>query len=66
VVTTGLPYGFETWGASLGLDVTLERRLLWRTELRGFTSSEPVWPEDGVPSQSKSDGFLVTSLALTI
>jgi hypothetical protein len=66
VVTTGLPGGFETWGASLGLDVTLERRVLWRTEVRGFTSSEPVWPRDGVPASRRSDGFLVTSLALTI
>jgi hypothetical protein len=66
VVTTGLPYGFETWGASLGVDVDLERRLVWRTEVRGFTSSEPVWPESGAPASSTTDGFVVTSLSLTI
>lgn len=66
VVTTGVPYGFETWGASVGLDVVLERRLLWRNELRGFTSADPVWPEAGEPSRSTTSGFLVTSLALTI
>jgi hypothetical protein len=66
VVTTGLPFGFETWGASLGLDVDFERRVLWRTEVRGFTSSDPVWPESGVAAGSSNGGFIVTSLALTI
>ncbi len=59
--------GFRTGGASIGVDVVPQPRLLWRTELRGFTARDRVFPDrSAVNPLSKSDGFVVTSLALTI
>ena len=47
----------------MGVDVQPEEYLKWRTELRGFSSSDPVWPSDGVPTSSDTGGFIVTSLS---
>ena len=59
--------GFQSGGASLGVDVTPQSRLLWRTELRGFTARDHVFPDrSSSDAFSKNDGFVVTSLALTI
>jgi Putative beta-barrel porin-2, OmpL-like. bbp2 len=65
IVITGLPDAFRANGASLGVDVKLLSRLLWRTEARGFRSSAKVWPlHNG--DFGRNDVFLVTSLGLTI
>jgi hypothetical protein len=61
---TGTPDGFRTIGGSIGVDVQPEEYLKWRTELRGFTSSDPVWPAQGAPAESETGGFVVTSLSL--
>jgi hypothetical protein len=66
VVVTKLPYPFQTSGASLGLDVAPQPRVLWRTEVRAFRSDAPVWPTHRSGDYSRSDGFVVTSLALTM
>jgi hypothetical protein len=66
IVQTGLPASFEASGASVGVDVAPVSRLLWRTELRGFHSDHAVWPTHTSGKESHDDGFLVTSLALTI
>lgn len=66
VVVTGTGAGFETWSASLGVDVRVERRVLWRTEVRGYRSTNDVWPRDGVPATSDTSLLLVTSLALSL
>jgi hypothetical protein len=59
--------GFRTGGASIGLDVIPQPRFLWRTELRGFTARDHVFPNRSSSDPfSKTDGFVVTSLALTI
>jgi len=59
--------GFRTGGASVGVDVLPQPRLLWRTELRGFTARDQVFPDRSSSTPfSRSDGFVVTSLALTI
>ncbi|MCU0619061.1 MAG: porin [Gemmatimonadaceae bacterium] len=66
LVTTGAPGGFRTTGASLGLDVAPEARVLWRTEVRGFRSRDAIWPEDGRPSGRRTGVLVVTSLAMTL
>lgn len=66
IVQTTLPYGFQTNGASLGVDVALRSRLLWRTELRGFRSTHPVWPKHVPGTYGRSDAVAVSSLALTL
>jgi len=59
--------GFRTGGASVGMDVIPQPRLLWRTELRGFMARDQVFPDRSRSALfSKNDGFVVTSLALTI
>lgn len=64
LILTGTPDGFRTLGGSIGVDVQPEEYLKWRTELRGFSSSDPIWPDQGAPSGSPTGGFVVTSLSL--
>lgn len=66
IVKTGLPAAFETNGTSIGGDVSLTPRVLWRTEVRGYWSSGRIWPTHRVGAYSRRDGFAVTSLALTL
>ena len=64
LIVTGVADGFRASGASIGLDMTPQSRVLWRTELRGFRSEKAVFPKrTGGPSGS--DAFVVTSLGLT-
>lgn len=63
IILTGTDDGFRATGGSVGIDVTPAPRMLWRTELRGFSGTNAVVPNrDGL---SKKNSFLVTSLALT-
>lgn len=67
LITTNVPAAFKTSGGSLGVDVTPAlRRLLWRTEVRGFVSADAVWPEHRAGAYSRTDAYAVTSLALTL
>ena len=65
LIVTGLPAGFETTGASLGVDVKLQTPVLWRTELRGFRAKNSVFPQHTIGQFGRNNAFLVTSLALT-
>jgi hypothetical protein len=65
IIQTALGDSFRTNGASLGLDVTLASRLLWRTEVRGFHSSGAVWPLHDANAFSQDDWIVVGSFALT-
>lgn len=59
--------GFHSGGASLGINVVPQPRFLWRTELRGFNARDKIFPDRSTSSPfSRNDGFVVTSLALTI
>ncbi len=61
---TGAP--FRTNGASVGLDVRPEPKVLWRTELRGLAAADAVFPTTRQLSGfSRRNGVFVTSLALT-
>lgn len=64
ILNTETNRGFRATGGSINVDVTTSRRLLWRTELRGFSGAHRI-----VPDQSglvRMNTFLVTSLALTL
>ena len=67
VLITVLPNAtsFRSGGASVGIDVAPQPRVLWRIELRGFSARTSVFPAPSVTKLSKDDGFAVTSLALT-
>ncbi len=56
---------FETNSGSLGVDVALSSRLLWRSEARMFASSADVWPTHRVGAYAASNALLVSSLGLT-
>ncbi|MEO8333705.1 MAG: porin [bacterium] len=64
IIVTGVADGFRANGASIGLDVSPQPRVLWRTELRGFHGEHAVFPQHDA-SRSKSDVFVVTSLGMT-
>ena len=65
IVVTGYPDSFKATGGSIGTDVTLAHRILWRTELRGFHSPARVWPTNTRGLLTDHDTVLVTSLAVT-
>jgi hypothetical protein len=65
IVVTGLPEPFITTAASLGVDVNLRGATLWRTEFRGFHSTNAVWPTHSVGGLSDDDSFLTSSLGFT-
>jgi hypothetical protein len=64
ILVTGTSDGLRANGASLGLDVTPQPRVLWRTEVRGYQGEQAVFPKRG-SGASKNDAFVVTSLGLT-
>jgi hypothetical protein len=66
IVSTGTPNAFRVSGASVNLDLTLAGSAVWRTELRGFQARDPIFPLHGSAGLGKRDGFVVTSLALTL
>jgi hypothetical protein len=66
LVVTGTPDGFRTTGASVGVDLRPDSRLLWRTELRGYRSGDAIWPRAGGADGNRLSWMAVTSLALTL
>lgn len=66
IVATGTTAGLTANGASLGLDVGHTDGLLWRTEVRGLRSTDPLFPSHGVPDAARNNLLVVTSLALTL
>lgn len=66
LVVTGTPDGFRTTGASVGVDLRPDSRLLWRSELRGYRSGDAIWPRAGGADGNRRSWMAVTSLALTL
>lgn len=64
-VKTGTPYGFQVVSASINFDHHFQESVLWRTELRGFSSRDKIYP-GGKNSFHKYDGALVTSLSFEL
>lgn len=62
-VATATANGFQVYGASLNFDQKLDANSLWRTELRGFSSHDKIYPQ-GKTKLNRLDGFLVSSLTL--
>jgi hypothetical protein len=66
IISTGTPDAFRVTGASINLDLSLAGSALWRTEVRGFQARDPIFPLHASAGVGKHDGFIVTSLALTL
>lgn len=62
-VITSSANGFRVFGASLNYDKEIDKRVLWRTEIRTFQSQDKIYPRKD--NFAKNDTFLVTSLALS-
>jgi hypothetical protein len=66
IVKTGTPDGFQIYGGSITADVVVAPNLLWRLEGRLLSSKDDIYPSADTAKLSKSDGLVVTSLALTL
>ncbi len=64
IVQTGTPNAFRVWGGSLGIDIAPVPGTVWRTEVRGFTAPDDIFPVHG-SGFTTGDGFIVSSLAVT-
>jgi hypothetical protein len=64
-IATGLNDPFRGNGFSAGLDVTPHAKFLWRTEFRGFSNDNDVFPNaDGGSSLSSRSLLIVSSFSL--
>ena len=63
IVPTLTSNGFQTQGASLGVNIQLHKNLLYRNELRGLWSKDAVFVSQS--GRSESDGIFVSALNLT-
>ena len=62
-ITTGLTHPFRGNGFSIGLDVTPHAKFQWRTEFRGFSNKDAIFPDtDGAVSSHNL--LVVSSLGL--
>jgi hypothetical protein len=67
IVATAHPYGLRAGGASLNVDVAPEPTLLFRTELRGLSAADPLFPaRDASAGLSKRDWLLVASVSMRL
>ncbi|MBA4145120.1 MAG: hypothetical protein C0523_05105, partial [Cytophaga sp.] len=63
IIATAAPNGFRTTGISFNVDYALYTHVLWRAEIRNFTSKEDVFSKGG--KNTNSDTFIGTSLAVS-
>lgn len=63
IIATGTPNGFKTSSFSLNVDRNIGDHLLWRTELRTFSSKDEIFIKDNL--LQKNNSAITTSLALT-
>lgn len=60
-VRTNTPNGFVVDSASMNFDHHFTDKLLWRNEIRGYHSQDKIYPHN-----SNTNGFVVTSLAISL
>lgn len=60
-IQTQTPNGFNVQSASMNFDHHFSDKILWRTEVRGFVSRDKIYPHE-----SNTNGFAVTSLAISL
>jgi hypothetical protein len=53
-------------GGSVGLDVALQSRVLWRNELRVFSNHRAIFPNGTATAATRTNALAVTSLAITM
>jgi hypothetical protein len=63
IIATGTPNGFKTSGVSFNVDYAVTANVLWRTEIRNFTSKDDIFVKDE-DQATKTNTFIGTSLAI--
>lgn len=63
IIATGTPNGFKTTGFSTNLDYQIYDNVLWRIEVRNFTSKDEVFISDNQPTRTNT--FISTILAIS-
>jgi Putative beta-barrel porin-2, OmpL-like. bbp2 len=64
IIATGTPNGFKTSGVSFNIDYAIQPNVLWRTEIRTFSSKDDVFT-DSDEEPAKNNTFIGTSLAVS-
>jgi hypothetical protein len=64
IIATGTPNGFKTSGVSFNVDYAIQPNVLWRTEIRTFSSKDDVFT-DNDEEPVKTNTFIGTSLAVS-
>lgn len=67
IIVTGTNNGFKGTTASVGVDVLPigSNRAMWRNEVRGTWTTDPVFPRRSGDTMSRNNYLLVTSFGLT-
>ncbi len=63
IIATSTPNGFRTTGLSFNVDYALYANVLWRAEIRNFTSKDDVFTKE--EKNTNSNTFIGTSLAVS-
>lgn len=63
IIATGTPNGFKTTGFSTNLDYQIYDNVLWRVEVRNFSSKDKVFIRDNQPTRTNT--FITTLLAIS-
>lgn len=63
MIATGTPNGFETYGVSLNADYKIYPNLLWRTEIKNYSSEDAVFAKN-TAELSDTSFSIVTALAI--
>lgn len=63
IISTGTPNGFKTTGISFNVDYAVASNVLWRAEVRTFSSKDAVFEKDSEPV--KDNTFVGTSLCVS-
>jgi len=63
IIPTGTPENFQTASGSVNLDFAASPNVLWRLELRLFSSKDKIYPSEAGPKST--DGFLAASAAIS-
>ena len=61
ILNTGTANPFRAWGASLGVDTTLDTAAWWRNEIRGYWAGNAVFPAQS--GLKKTDAVIVSSIS---
>jgi hypothetical protein len=63
IIASGTPNGFETFGVSLNADYKITPNLMWRTEIKNYSSEEAVFAKN-TAEVSDTSFSISTSLAI--